>query len=193
MRTLFSLLFLALAGVLAFFLYKSIEEPIAFNNVRAERDAAVTQRLEMIRKAQEVYRDVTGEFAGNFDTLKQVLTEGQVLEIKVEGDPDDPDFTGEITYDSLYTPASEIVAAREIDLTDIEKVPFGDGATFDIEAKTIPYQSTDVSVVEVGVRKKVYMGDYADERFQQYDQSYNPNAAMKFGDLNKPTLTGTWQ
>lgn len=193
MRTLFSLLFLALAGVLAFFLYKSIEEPIAFANVRAERDEAVTKQLEMIRKAQEVYRDVTGEFAGSFDTLKQVLREGKVMEIKVNGDPDDPDFTGEIVYDTMYVPASQIVADREIVLDDMEKVPYGDGATFDIEAKTIPYQSTDVSVVQVGVRKKVYMGDYADERFQQYDQSYNPNSAMKFGDLNKPTLTGTWQ
>lgn len=194
MRTLFSLLFLALAGVLAFFLYKSIEEPIAFANVRAERDTAVSSKLEMIRKAQEVYRDITGEFAGNFDTLKQVLTEGQLLEIKVIGDPDDPNFTGEIRYDSTYTPASTIVKDRKIVLDGIEKVPFTDNAEFDIESKVIPYQSTDVAVVQVGVRRKVYMGEeYGQTKYQQYDQSYNPNAPMKFGDLNKPTLTGTWQ
>ena len=193
MRTLFSLLFLVLAGVLAFFLYKSIEEPIAFANVRSERDAAVSEKLEMIRDAQEVYRDITGEFAPRFDTLKQVLTEGQAMQIIVNGDPDDPTFTGEITYDTTYIPASQLVAEREIVLEDIEKVPFGDGAVFDIEAKTIPYQSTTVPVVQVGVRKKVYMGEYADARFQQYDQSYEPNKPMKFGDLNKPTLTGSWQ
>lgn len=193
MRTLFSLLFLVLAGVLAFFLYKSIEEPIAFANVRSERDAAVSEKLEMIRDAQEVYRDITGVFAPRFDTLKQVLTEGQAMQIIVNGDPDDPNFTGEITYDTTYIPASQLVAEREIVLDGIEKVPFGDGAVFDIEAKTIPYQSTTVPVVQVGVRKKVYMGEYADARFQQYDQSYEPNKPMKFGDLNKPTLTGSWQ
>ncbi|MEM6772109.1 MAG: hypothetical protein AAF597_16150 [Bacteroidota bacterium] len=193
MRTLFSLFFLVLAGVLAFFLYKSIEEPIAFANVRSERDTAVSEKLEMIRDAQEVYRDITGEFAPRFDTLKQVLTEGKALQISVNGDPDDPNFTGEITYDTTYIPASQLVAERKIVLQDLEKVPFGDGATFDIEAKVIPYQSTTVPVVQVGVRKKVYMGEYADARFQQYDQSYEPNSPMKFGDLNKPTLTGRWQ
>jgi hypothetical protein len=193
MRTIFSLLFLVLAGVLAFFLYKSIEEPIAFANVRAERDNVVSTKLEMIRNAQEVYRDITGEFAPRFDTLKQVLTEGKAMQIAVIGDPDDPNFTGEITYDTTYIPASQLVAERKIILEDIEKVPFGEGADFDIEAKIIPYQSTTVPVVQVGVRKKVYMGAYADARFQQYDQSYEPNKPMKFGDLNKPTLTGSWQ
>ena len=193
MRTIFSLLFLVLAGVLAFFLYKSIEEPIAFANVRAERDNAVSNKLEMIRDAQEVYRDITGVFAPRFDTLKQVLTEGEAMQIKVIGDPDDPNFTGEITYDTTYIPASQLVAERNIILEDLEKVPFGEGADFDIEAAVIPYQSTTVPVVQVGVRKKVYMGAYADARFQQYDQSYEPNKPMKFGDLNKPTLTGSWQ
>lgn len=193
MRTLFSLLFLVLAGVLAYFLYKSIEEPIAFASVRSERDLAVAEKLEMIRDAQEVYRDITGVFAPRFDTLKQVLTEGRAMQIIVNGDPDDPTFTGEISYDTTYIPASQLVAEREIILEGLETVPFGEGAVFDIEAKVIPYQSTSVPVVQVGVRKKVYMGEYADARFQQYDQSYEPNKPMKFGDLNKPTLTGTWQ
>lgn len=194
MRTLFSLLFLALAGVLAFFLYKSIEEPIAFANVRAERDEVVANKLEMIRKAQEIYRDITGEFAGNFDTLKQVLTEGRLLEVKVIGDPDDPNFVGEITYDSSYVAASKLVADRKIVLDDLEKVPYTNGAEFDIESKVIPYQSTDVAVVQVGVRRKVYMGEeYGDIKYKQYDQTYDPNAPMQFGSLTKPTLTGTWQ
>lgn len=194
MRTLFSLLFLALAGVLAFFLYKSIEEPITFDAVKKERNLAVSEKLDMIRKSQEIYRDITGEFAGNFDTLKQVLREGDMLQIVVNGDPDDPTFTGEITYDTTRIPAISIVEERGIELDGLEIVPFTDNAKFDIEAKVIPYQSTTVPVVQVGVRKKVYMGEiYGDERFKQYDQNYDPNAPMKFGDLNKPTLTGTWQ
>jgi len=194
MRTLFSLLFLALAGVLAFFLYKSIEEPIAFDSVKTERNLVVSEKLDMIRKAQEIYRDITGEFAGSFDTLKQVLREGEMLNIAVIGDPDDPDFTGEIVYDTTRVPAITIVEERGIILDDLEVVPFTDNAKFDIEAKVIPYQSTTVPVVQVGVRKKVYMGEeYGNERFKQYDQNYDPNAPMKFGDLNKPTLTGTWQ
>ncbi|MEM1357304.1 MAG: hypothetical protein AAGF89_03855 [Bacteroidota bacterium] len=193
MRTIFSLLFLVLAFVLAFFLYKSIEEPIAFNAERDIRDDAVSAKLEMVRSAQELYRDITGEFAPNFDTLKQVLTEGELLSIRVIGDPDDPNFQGEITYDTTRIAARDTIGGLGIILKDLEKVPYTDGKTFDIDAKVIEYQSTNVPVVQVGVRKKEYMGEYADVRFQQYDQSYDPSSAMKFGDLNKPTLAGSWQ
>ena len=194
MRTLFSLLFLVLAFVLGFLLYKSIEEPINFNNERATRDAAVSDKLEMIRTAQELYRDITGEFAPRFDTLKQVLTEGELLSIRVVGDPDDPNFTGEIQYDTTRIPALDTIGGLGIVLEDLEKVPFTDGKVdFDIDAKVIEYQSTNVPVVQVGVRKSAYMGTYGDTRFQRYDQNYDPNVPMSFGDLNKPTLAGTWQ
>ncbi|MEL7161807.1 MAG: hypothetical protein AAFN92_13685, partial [Bacteroidota bacterium] len=106
MRTLFSLLFLVLAFVLAFFLYKSIEEPIDFANERALRNDAVSGKLEMIRSAQELYRDITGEFAPRFDTLKQVLQEGKLLSVKVIGDADAVDG-GEVTYDTTF------IAARD--------------------------------------------------------------------------------
>ncbi len=194
MRTLFSLLFLVLAFVLAFLLYKSIEEPIAFNAERSTRIDAVSAKLEMIRSAQEVYRDITGAYAPDFDTLKQVLMEGRLMSIRVVGDPDDPNFTGEITYDTSYIAARDTIGGLGIVLDDLEVVPYTDGkVNFDIDAKMIEYQSTNVAVVQVGVRQKEFMGQYADARYQRYDQTYEPNAPIKFGDLTKPTLAGSWQ
>jgi len=192
MRTLFSLLFLVLAFVLAFFLYKSIEEPIDFNSERTVRESAVSAKLEMIRDAQELYRDITGEFAPTFDTLKQVLQEGQLLSVKVIGDADAVDG-GIVTYDTTFIAARDTFPGLGIVLEDLEKVPYTDGKAFEIEAKVIEYQSTNVPVVQVGVRQKEFMGKYADIRFQQYDQTYDPNVPMKFGNLTKPTLAGSWQ
>lgn len=193
MRTLFSLLFLVLAFVLAFLLYKSIEEPIAFNNVRTERTDAVSSKLEMIRSAQELYRDITGEYAPTFDTLKQVLTEGKLLSIRVVGDADAVGGA-EVTYDTTYIPARDTFPGLGIVLDDLEVVPYTDGKVkFDIEAKIIEYQSTNVPVVQVGVRQKEFMGEYADAKYQRYDQAYEPNKPIKFGDLNKPSLSGSWQ
>jgi len=175
MRTIFSLLFLVLAFVLAFLLYKSIEEPIAFNAERATRTDAVSSKLEMIRDAQDLYRDITGEYAANFDTLKEVLTDGQLLSIRVVGDAD-------------------AAAGLGIVLDDMEIVPFTDGKVkFDIDAKQIEYQSTNVPVVQVGVRQSAFMGQFADKKYQRYDQSYEPSKPIKFGDLTKPTLSGSWQ
>ncbi|MTB49657.1 hypothetical protein [Lewinella sp. W8] len=193
MRKIFSLLFLVLAFFLGFLLYKSIEEPINFSAERVKRDRAVAEQLGKIRTTQELYRDITGEFAPDFDTLRQVLETGDLLEIAVVGDPDDPDFTGEITYDTTRLPAIDSIRAMGIDLATLDEVPYGEGAKFDITANVIDYQSTSVPVVQVGVQKKKYMGRFADARFSRYDQNYDPNSAMKFGDLTKPSLAGTWQ
>ena len=192
MRKLFSLLFLALAFVLAFFLYKSIEEPIDFDAQRNLRRDAVTAKLEMIRKAQELYRDATGEFANRFDTLKHVLQEGDLLSIKVIGDADAVGG-GEVTYDTTRIPLRDTFPGLGIKLENMEVVPYTDGKiNFDIEAKNIAYQSTNVPVVQVGVKQAEFMGKYADERYQRYDQTYEPNTKIYFGDLNKPTLAGSW-
>jgi len=198
MRILFSLLFLALAFFLAFLLYKSIEEPINFQNERDLRTEAVSGKLEMIRNAQDLYRDITGVYAHNFDTLKQVLSEGKLPVIRVIGDADAVGGA-EVTYDTTLIAARDTAANLGIVLDGIEKVPYTGAdhgspeATFDIAAKQIDYQSTTVPVVQVGVKQSAFMGKYGDARFQRYDQNYDPSKPIKFGDLTKPTLTGTWQ
>ncbi len=193
MRTIFSLLFLVLAFVLAFLLYKSIEEPIAFNAERATRTDVVSSKLEMIRDAQDLYRDITGEYAATFDTLKEVLTDGKLLSIRVVGDADAVDG-GIVTYDTTYIAARDTAAGLGIVLEDMEIVPFTDGKVkFDIAAKQIEYQSTNVPVVQVGIRQSAFMGEFGDKKYQRYDQSYDPSKPIKFGDLSKPTLSGSWQ
>ena len=193
MRTIFSLAFLALAFFLGYLLYTSIEEPIDFANERARLDEAVITKLETIRTTQEMYRDITGMFAPNFDTLRYVLENEDFLNVRVIGDPDDPNFTGTITYDTTRVPAIDSVRALNIDLATLADVPGTEGKKFDIAADTIEYQSTMVPVVQVGISRKEYMGKYADIKYQRYDQRYEPNAPIKFGDLNKPSLSGNWE
>jgi hypothetical protein len=196
MRLVFNIILLLIAAALAYMLYQSIEEPIAFDNEKERRKDIVVEKLETIRKAQEMYRDITGEFAPNFDTLVDVLTNGRFMRIAVIGDPDDPNFTGEITYDTSYTAAIDSVRALGMDLSKLRYVPtFSDTeqTQFMIAADTIEYQSTTVAVVEVGTPWKSFMGEYADARFAKYDQNFSPNKVIKFGDLNKPNLSGNWE
>lgn len=193
MRLVINLILIALICGLGYLLFDSIREPIAFKAEKDRRKDRVVQKLIEIRKAQEMYRGVTEKFAPNFDTLKQVLTEGQFMTISVYGDPDDPNFTGEIQYDTTYSPAIDSVRSLAMNLDSLEFVPFSNGETFQIQADTLTYQSTLVSVVEVGTRLKTFMGEYADPRFARYDNSYDPNMFMKFGDMNKPNLSGNWE
>ncbi|KAA3623936.1 MAG: hypothetical protein DWQ02_23800 [Bacteroidetes bacterium] len=194
MRIVLNLLFVAIALFLLYTLYTSIREPIAFNKERNIREAAVIDKLKEIRQAQEMYRYITGEFAGDFDTLAQVLTEDSFAIIKIIGDPDDPDFTGEIIKDTLLSPAIDSVIALGMNLDSLRYVPFGEpGLTFNISADTLTYQKTLVNVVEVGIPRRKFMGKWGSSHFKRYDQTYSPEKPLKFGDMNAPKLAGNWE
>ncbi len=192
MRIVINLVLFLVCCFLAYLLYNSIWEPIAFQNVKEKRQGAVVERLKDVRKAQEMYRSITEEYAPNFDTLKQVLTEGKFAIISVFGDPDDPNFNGEIQYDTTFVAAIDSVNTLGLNLDSLQYIPYGEGKTFDILADTLTYQSTLVHVCEVGTPMSTFMGDYSDARFKRYDNNYNPSKVIKFGDMNKPNLSGSW-
>ncbi len=192
MKTIINvLLILGIIG-LAYLLVQSIREPIAFKDVKEEREEAVINKLKSIRSAQELYRDVTGEFAPSFDTLIQVIKTGQITSIKVEGDPDDP--TGqEFTIDTLYYSALDSAKSMELDLENLPLVPYSENKRFMINADTITYQKTTVPVVEVGIARKEFMGKYGSPLYAKYDNSYDPSAVIKFGSMDAPNLAGNWE
>lgn len=193
MRLGINLALIALIGLLVWVLIDSIREPIKFQNEKNRRKTAVVDRLMDIRQAQELYREVTGQFAPRFDTLAQVLREGKIRTISVFGDPDATGGTEIIRYDTTYESAMVSVEKYEISLDSLEYVPFSTGAKFDIWADTLTYQSTLVNVVEVGTTWNEFMGPFADARYRKYDDSYDPGARIKFGDRYAPNISGNWE
>lgn len=194
MRLVINILLLGLAVFLIYALAQSIKEPIAFNSARTYRQGVVVDKLKDIRTAQDLFRSIKGGFAPNFDTLQQVLSNDSFQIIKIIGDPDDPNFDpNDIVRDTTLLPAKDSVAVLGINLDSLRYVPFGGGKTFNIVADTITYQATNgVDVVEVGTAYKTFMGMFGSKKFARYDKSYDPNNKVKFGDLNKPTLAGSW-
>ncbi|MEM9918216.1 MAG: hypothetical protein AAF990_08985 [Bacteroidota bacterium] len=195
MRLAINLGLIAIIGLLVWMLFSSIQEPIAFKAAKELRNAAVVDRLQKIRSAQEIYREITGKFAGDFDTLVNTLKTGKVQIISVYGNPDDPDSDGsDIRFDTTYVSALEKVEEKEIgSLDSLRYVPFGGSVQFDIQADTITYQSTLVNVVEVGTPIKTYMGKYKDPAYGRYDAGYDPDNVIKFGNMNAPNLSGNWE
>jgi len=186
MKNVFKVLVYLAAIVLAFMLYSSIKEPIKFQAAKDARKAGVVKSLEDIRTSQEIYRAITGKFAGDFDSLSMVLKNGQIPFLVLTEDPDFPGDPDKIIRDTTYTSALDSLMAMDINLDSLRYVPFSDGKTFDIAADTLTYQSTLVNVVEVGTYYKDFMGKYANPKYGKYDQSYDPNKRIKFGDLTKP-------
>jgi hypothetical protein len=192
MKIVINLVLVAIIAALAYLLWVSIQEPIGFKEELDKRRNAVVDRLIILRHAQEFYREITGEYASSFDTLAYVLENEDFRTIKVLGDPDDPTGQG-VIYDTIYTPARDTLRALGWNIDSLKYVPFGEGEIFSIAADTITHQQTLVPVVEVGTRWNVFMGRYADDRFSRYDDRYNPNAVIKFGDMNSPNTSGNWE
>jgi len=194
MKVIVSVVLLAVIGFLGYLLVVNINDPIRFMAEKEKRQQVVVERLKDIRTAQEFYRDITGQFAADFDTLKQVLSTGSFRIISVLGDPDDPNFDRDnLQYDTTYFPAIDSIRSLGIVLDSLQFVPYSQGATFDMQADTITYQSTMVNVVEVGTRWKEFMGQYADPMYSKFDNRYDPNARLKFGDMNTPNTSGNWE
>jgi len=195
MRLIINLILLAFVAFLVYLLVQSISEPIAFKAEKDRRETAVIDKLMQIRQAQEIFRSTNSEgaFAGSWEDLKTVLKTGRIPFVQVIGDPDDPNFTGEITYDTSYVSAGDSVRSLGWRIDSLQYIPFGGGKSFDIKADTLSYQKTLVNVVEVGTPRKSFMGKYASPEFRRYDVAYEPNSTIKFGDMNKPNLSGNWE
>jgi len=199
MRLIINLVLVALVFLLIYVLYDSINEPIEFQNEKARREGAVINRLTDIRKAQELYREVTGEYAKDFDSLEETIRTGKIPVVKVIGDPDDPTNTDAIRYDTTFVPAMEYyeeyeaLSKRKVNLDSLRYVPFTKDQKFTVQADTLTYQSTLVNVVEVGTDRLQFMGPYADIRFKRYDANYDPKKIIKFGNMYAPNLSGNWE
>ena len=192
MRLIINIVLLLVIFGLAYLLVANIREPIQFKDFKEKRTEQVIEKLKSIRTAQEVYKSITGEFAGSFDTLEQVLRYEKIPVIKVYGDPDAPE-NPEVTYDTLYFSAQDSLSVLGITLDSLRYVPNSGGKVFNIAADTLTYQKTLVHVVEVGTPYKTFMGRFADPKYARYDNRYDPTARLKFGDMNAPNLSGNWE
>ncbi len=208
MRFAINILLLLLIAGLIYLLFTSISEPIKFQNEYSKRKNAVVSKLMEIREAQQAYRGITGQYAPTFDTLKQVLKEGEFTIVKLFGDET---AGAKIKREEFKVPAIDSImkikwknAVGEdqlgFNLDSIEFVPYTDGKTFELVADTITYQQTrNVPVLEAKIPVKEFMGPFADPIYKRYDAGYNPDDPaekqyyLKFGNMSKPTTAGNWE
>lgn len=69
MKTAIQIALIAIAIVLGYLIYSSVQKPIEFEQAKDARYEATVQRLKDIRKAELAFKDVNGKFTGSWDTL----------------------------------------------------------------------------------------------------------------------------
>ena len=193
MKYVINLVVLAIIVGLVYVLFSGIQEPIKFRKEKERRKNIVVEQLENIRTSQELYREIRGSYAGTFEELKEVLTNDSIPFIQLLPDREEPDNPDKFLTNTIYYSAIDSINGMGIDLDNMRFVPFADeGTEFTLVADTTVYQSTNVPVVECMTRWEVFMGEFADPRFKQYDDTYDPQARIGFGSLNSPNLEGNW-
>jgi hypothetical protein len=78
---------------LSYFVYSSIMEPVRFSKEKLDRESHVIQRLKDIRSSQFIFKQLSGAYAQNFDTLISFLNTAEIPIVKIIPDPSDTTFT----------------------------------------------------------------------------------------------------
>lgn len=193
MKYVINFILLALTVLLVYFLIESISEPIKFIDQKQFREKFVIDKLKDIRKSQEIYREITGKFAGSFDTLVNTLKTKPIPIIKIIGNPDEIKSVKDVKYETVYLSALDSIKRLNINLDSLKFIPFGEGKEFSIEAAEIEYQKSKVNVVEVRAKYKDFMGPFGNIKYKKYEKGFDPDNTIKFGDMSSPNLTGNWE
>lgn len=65
--------------ILGYFIYNSIQEPIAFEKVKKERYLPIIEKLEDVRISEIAYKDVNGRYTADFDELVKFIDTAQFV------------------------------------------------------------------------------------------------------------------
>jgi len=166
-KTLFNILLVIVALVLALLATRSILRPEKYKFVYNQRSEEVRARLVTIRAVQAVYRNEFKKYAGDIDTLVDFVNNGVVQIIKTSGEipenmSEEAAFKAGIIKKVVETvPARDKIVESDPNvnyesLKNFELIPYCDGKKFEIQlgkrsSKTyeIPVYRIDVSLDDI--------------------------------------------
>lgn len=152
-----SLVFLAVAIGLGYLLWKGVDNVVEEEKRIALVEAAIIEKLQMLRDAELAYQAVNGEYAGNWNDLKKFITQGKIwlvqrtettklLEYGKEEITVQFDTLGSVNViDSLFNERKY----PDFNLEVLAVVPGSGGKMFEFFADKVERNQYDVSVFEI--------------------------------------------
>ncbi len=187
LKYILNLILLVAVGYLCFLLYKTIEEPIVFQEQETIRKEATVTKLKLIRSAEIAYRNANGKYQSDFDSLSNFIKTGNYTILTKVGDPNDT--TVQVKIDTTYISLLDsLFKGDKSAVDDLLSVPFSDGKKFMIEAGSIVKNDTEIPAFEA----KVKYGDLYAGLVEKY-YAYKKNDYLQVGSMTDGTTNGTWE
>lgn len=210
MKTVLQILLSIVALILAFMIYRSIQEPIEFEKAKKVRYDATIEKLKDIRKAELAYKSVYGKFTGSWDTLINFLEKESVITVRRIGELTDSMSEagltekkaielGLIISDSIRVNAKEATFGKDYDVKKLRYIPIeGSPAEFTLGSTVILTGSgIGVPVFEARAHNNVVLRDLNRQLVINLNDQRRTNEkypGLKVGSLTEAiNNAGNWE
>ncbi|MXV39188.1 hypothetical protein GO491_10945 [Flavobacteriaceae bacterium Ap0902] len=79
MKNILKIVLLVLAIVLSYFIFRSVQGLVEFNDEKIVRYTNAVEQLEDVASAERLYKGYHGQYTDNLDSLKHFINNGQIL------------------------------------------------------------------------------------------------------------------
>ena len=202
--TTYVLYFLSL--VLVFLIFRSINSPIKFNEVKNERYSKVIERLKDIRNAQIAFKSVNGLYSNDFEELIQFIDSAEFT-ITQKRDSSYMEYDRIYRIDMLrevivtdtlgFVSVKDSLFANNLDYKNMASVPIeGMESLFSLKADIIDKNGYNVPVFEVRVSKDVILFDQNKDLLSQEKETMSVDGVngpdLILGSLTDVSTSGNW-
>ena len=199
----------ALIAFLGYQTFNSVYDPIKFNKVKEKRYADAIERLVDIRDAQLAHRQVTGNFAPNFENLVKFIDTAQFTitqrrDTTVLNEEKTRQFGGIEFFDDLvlidtlgYVPVKDSLFRSSDRYKTMMNVPNTDGAKFEMKSGLLGENDDNkIPVFEAKVLKSVLLFDQDKDLLAQENEVISVDGvngdALRVGSLEEVNTSGNW-
>ena len=195
-----------LSVVLVFLIFRSINAPIKFNEVKNERYTKVIERLKDIRNAQIAFKSVNGIYSNDFQELIKFVDSAEFT-ITQKRDSSYMEYDRIYRIDMLreiivtdtlgFVSVKDSLFANNLDYKDMAYVQIqGIESLFSLKADIIDKNGYNVPVFEVRVPKDIVLFDQNKDLLSQEKETISVDGVngpdLVLGSLTDVSTSGNW-
>lgn len=211
-RILIQIVLIVIVVFLAYMLWDTIKTPIDFEKERKARYEKVVENLIDIRKAQLAFKDVNGQFCGDWDSLvtfvktdsiSKIRKIGMLTDSMIEAGLDEKAAMkkGLIIRDTIKVSVLEEVFGTDYDVDQLPVIPESGGERFWLRQTIITTGSgVKVPVFEARAHNNMILAKLEDDYKQQIinlneqRRKNNRYPGLKVGSVDEPNNNvGNWE